>query len=158
MSDSHDFDFVSSHPVDQAERIQREDVAAGATPMPRPHARILRDRVDGVPQFLTKGMGCGKVSGGVPVIGRLRLLRGSGVEPDGRWGHSAPVESGPNLFPGDGFDGAGIQFGHPALDLDAPRVLDTLVGFSVQRFDEQPQQRSALARLKPHRFVKELSR
>ena len=91
VRNNDDLDLIAADPIDEAERVEREDVAAGVPSMARPHERILRDGVDGMPRFFAKGMRSGVVPSGVPVIGRFRLLRGSGMEPDGRRSHSAPI-------------------------------------------------------------------
>ena len=91
MCDGQDFDVIASHPINQAEGIEGEDVAASAAAVARPHVRILGDGADRMPKLFAKAVRCDGVAGGVPVICRLRLLCGSGVEPDGRQGHSAPL-------------------------------------------------------------------
>jgi hypothetical protein len=106
MGNRDDLDFIAAHPVHEAERKAREDIPSGTPSVTGPHQRVLGDGIDRVPQFFAKSVGHGEVSGGVPFIGRFRLLRCGRVEPDSGRGHSAPVQPGPNLFPGDGLDRA----------------------------------------------------
>jgi hypothetical protein len=101
VRDRHDFDFIVAYPIDQAERKEREHVASSTPAMTRPRERVLSDSINRVSHLLAKSVGRGEISSRVPVIGRFRLLRRSRMEPDGCRSHSAPVQPGSNLFPGD---------------------------------------------------------
>jgi hypothetical protein len=91
VRDSDDFDVLSAYPVNQTEGIERKDVTTGMAPMARPRSWAGSDDIDRMAEFFAKGMSGKLISGGIPVIGGFRLLRGSRVEPDRRWRHLAPV-------------------------------------------------------------------
>jgi hypothetical protein len=91
VSNSDDLDVFATQPVNQAEGIERKDVPTSMPPMTWPHERVAGDDIHGMSELFAKGMGGKDVSGGVPVIGGFRLLRGSRVEPDRCPRHSATV-------------------------------------------------------------------
>lgn len=101
MSDCDDLDFVIASDVDQAERESWEDVALCTTPVAGPRVGILGDGFDRVSQLVAKAMCCGWILRGVPVISRLRLLRGCRMESDSGARHSATVQPRSQLVPGE---------------------------------------------------------
>jgi hypothetical protein len=138
VGDCDDLDLIAANPVHEAEGKTRKDVPSGTTSLTRPGERVVGDGSDGVREFLTEGFCRSRVSDGVPVMGRFCLLRGRRVKPDCCRGHSAPVRSGSNLFPGDGLDRAGVQLGHATFNLDSPCFVDAFLDLGVQSLDQEP--------------------
>ena len=92
MRHGDDFHSVPAQSVNQAEGKSWEDVPSGTASMTGPSKRIVGNSVDRVPELLAKAVRRRRVSRGVPVICRFRLLRCGRVEPDGGRSHSAPVQ------------------------------------------------------------------
>src|SRR2546426_4935230 len=158
MRHGDDFHSVPAQSVNQAEGKSWEDVPSGTASMTGPSKRIVGNSVDRVPELFAEAVRRRRVSRGVPVICRFRLLRCGRVEPDGGRRPSAPVQPRSKLFPGNCLDRARVQLRHSALDLDPPPVFDTFFGLGVRGVDHEPHQRRALLRIEPHRLFKELSR
>src|SRR5262245_18796252 len=95
---------------------------------------------------------------GVPVVRAFHLLSRGRVEPYRGGGHSALIESCPQLYPRHRLHLARVQLLEPPRYLRRPGLVNALVGFSIEAVDEKTQERRPFFRLEPHRFLEEFVR
>ncbi|HEX2714896.1 MAG TPA: hypothetical protein VHM88_22130 [Candidatus Acidoferrales bacterium] len=111
MGDRKYLDLAISQPADQAEGKPGEKVTPGASTVSWPPVRGLRYDINSTPQLFAEAARCNLAALSVPLVGccflgrRRRNLTAVG-------GTRAAVQSRPQFTPRDGFDRAGVEFGH----------------------------------------------